>query len=96
MKFFKKKIRSVDTFIRWGGEEFIVFLPYTDKKESVELAERLKKSLSEVIFTNNVKITCSFGVSVLESDDTYESFIERADKAQYQSKSEGKNRVTYM
>ena len=96
VKFFKKKIRTVDTFIRWGGEEFIVFLPYTDKKESIDLADRLKQSLSQIVFDHDIRITCSFGVSVLQSDDTYQSFIERADRAQYKSKTEGKNRVTYM
>jgi diguanylate cyclase (GGDEF)-like protein len=94
--FFKNKIRTVDTFIRWGGEEFIILLPYTDKKESMELADRLKTSLAKTSFEHGISITCSVGVTVLNDDDNYKSFVDRADKAQYKSKNEGKNRVTYM
>ncbi|WP_024955152.1 GGDEF domain-containing response regulator [Sulfurospirillum arcachonense] len=94
--FFKKKIRGVDSFIRWGGEEFIILLPYTNKKEALDLADRVRIELSEKTFEHDIKITCSFGVTEIDEEDTYLSFIERADKAQYKAKSTGKNRVFYM
>ncbi len=73
-----------------------MLLPYTDKKESIELANRLKTSLANMSFEHAISIPCSVGVTVLNDDDSYKTFVERADKAQYISKNEGKNRVTYM
>ena len=86
-------IRDVDFFARWGGEEFIVLLPSTDISAAVSFAEHIRKYIEEAVFTKNLKITCSFGVSQITKTDNEESFLKRADDALYIAKKMGRNRV---
>ncbi len=91
----KKHIRSSDVPARYGGEEFIILLPETDLKGAVKVAEKLRHII-ETSPIDGVKITASFGVTELLDGDTLDSLIERADKALYQAKRQGKNKVVYL
>lgn len=91
---FQSFIRSSDRIGRWGGEEFLILLPQTTYTQAKELAERLCIGFSSYEFEAIGKKTASFGVAVIEPDDTMESLIDRADKALYISKKMGKNRVS--
>lgn len=91
----KKDIRSIDTFARWGGEEFVILSPLSTKKESVKLANRVRVDISRYKFSKVQKVTCSFGLVEFEKGDTEESIIKRADKLLYKAKLSGKNRVEY-
>lgn len=92
-------VKGQDTPARYGGEEFAMILPNTVVKDAVKLAnhiretvqsrELVKKSTGE----NLGKVTMSFGVTQFELGDTPQSMIERADKALYRAKEEGRNRV---
>ncbi len=95
-KLIKNSIRSCDVFARWGGEEFIIYLPKTPLKESIEIAEKLKVIVSKHPFGEVEKITCSFGVSTLEEGDTQDSLLLRVDKALYNAKENGRNRVEFL
>ncbi len=95
-KLIKSSIRSCDVFARWGGEEFIIYLPKTPLKESIEIAEKLKVIVSKHPFGEVEKITCSFGVSTLEEGDTQDSLLLRVDKALYNAKENGRNRVEFL
>ncbi|NOR57361.1 MAG: diguanylate cyclase, partial [Sulfurimonas sp.] len=86
-------IRDVDFFARWGGEEFIILLPSTDINAAVSFAEHIREYIEESVFTKNLKITCSFGVSQITKIDNEESFLKRADDALYIAKKIGRNRV---
>jgi len=86
-------IRDVDFFARWGGEEFVILLPNTELNAAVAFSEHIREYIEESIFTKNIKITCSFGVSQIDKIDNEESFFKRADDALYIAKKTGRNRV---
>jgi diguanylate cyclase (GGDEF)-like protein len=92
-KIVSDEIRSSDVFARWGGEEFIVFLPNTELKSAIMVAEKLRKSIEQHAFNNIETITCSFGVTTLKKDDTKTSFLKRADELLYRAKESGRNCV---
>ena len=84
-------LRGGDIAARWGGEEFIVLLPKTNKEQSISLAKRLTETVEDYTFESNIKLTISVGVSQFKITDNMESWIERADTALYQAKNEGRN-----
>lgn len=89
----KANCRQTDVVGRWGGEEFLVLCPQMDLTEAVELAERLRTAIAQYDAGINRHVTASFGVATCQHGDTRESLLERADKAMYQAKHEGRNRV---
>jgi diguanylate cyclase (GGDEF)-like protein/PAS domain S-box-containing protein len=89
----KKTIRNVDYFIRWGGEEFVIILAETDKKQAYVLAERIRTGIEKFNFNKAAKITISCGVAEFKKEDTKNTLIKRADDAMYKAKRNGRNRV---
>jgi diguanylate cyclase (GGDEF)-like protein/PAS domain S-box-containing protein len=87
-------IRDTDIFSRWGGEEFMVLLPHTSLDNAASLAERIRVKIMKSNFEVVGSVTCSFGVSELLPEDTDETFTKRIDNALYESKRNGRNRVT--
>lgn len=90
-------LRKVDFFGRFGGEEFMAFLPETDTDVAVMTAERIRETLEKLIISTQnylVSITVSIGVASYKlGDETVDVIIQRADKALYQAKNQGRNRV---
>lgn len=88
-------IRETDIVARFGGEEFVVLLPYTPEKEAIFVAEKIRELIEQKDIQShgeNLRITVSIGVSGLTSEDTScESLVVRADKALYFAKSNGRN-----
>ncbi len=97
--FLKQSVREGDVAARWGGEEFIVFMSDTHLKEAVILAERLREAVMRVRVPHEggvTTVTASFGVAQrLDDRMTLDDLIARADDCLYQSKQQGRNRVTY-
>lgn len=87
----KNSIRTVDIAGRFGGEEFIIILPGTDEEGAVAVAERIRKAIESYPFPHR-KVTVSLGIALAKNSDSVESLLERADRALYQAKREGKNR----
>jgi len=86
--------RSADIFARYGGEEFIILTPETDLSGALIHAERLRNDIEKYKFKTINHLTSSFGVTEFIADsDTLESLLDRADKALYQAKEFGRNRV---
>ncbi len=97
-KLFGLIIRPYDTVARYGGEEFLLLMSETDEPEAVAAAERLRSATaSERLLPEETPLTCSFGISTMRGDEgrlpTPEEFIQRADKALYEAKRAGRNRV---
>ena len=86
-----KTIRKEDTVARYGGEEFIIIAPETDEKKAKDLAERIRKAVSHL----KHHITVSLGIASYPTDaKTAKTLLEKADKALYRSKANGKNCVS--
>jgi len=89
--------RSSDMVARLGGEEFCVVLPEADLKQAGTLAANLCQAVSLHSFTSgshHIEVTVSLGVSQKKANETAGAAIKRSDKALYQSKQDGRNRVT--
>lgn len=92
----RKEIREVDVLARYGGEEFALLLPHTVIDSAFEVAERIRRKVADSRFTYKGKpfvVTISAGVGSLRADDDAGSYIERVDKALYEAKRQGRNRV---
>jgi diguanylate cyclase (GGDEF)-like protein len=93
-------IRSSDIAARYGGEEFIILIAHPGKTLAMKIAERIRLTIEESEFRHKghtIRLTISCGVACYEKDldVSAESMIDRADKALYQSKQNGWNRVTF-
>lgn len=90
----KKLIRESDTLGRWGGEEFLVIAPETDIDGAMILAENIRLKMMNHNFSTIGTVTASFGVSCFQKDDTENTIVDRADKALYKAKENGRNQVS--
>jgi diguanylate cyclase (GGDEF)-like protein len=89
-------LRVLDRFGRLGGEEFGIILPATWLDQGVLAMNRLTKAVTECAWdhlTPGQTVTFSTGITTNAPGDTAESVIKRAEKALYQAKSEGRNRI---
>ena len=98
----KKEIREYDIACRYGGEEFFIILPQTGIKEASLVAQRLRKTIEDskiditdagVSGISYINVTVSIGVCKYESSMTSFEFVKKADKALYEAKTTGRNRV---
>jgi len=96
----KACLRKMDTAYRYGGEEFTVILPETSGQEAVYVAERIRAEIERELFSpgpdQEVQITISIGVTEYRSGERISAMVERADKAMYISKENGRNRVSAL
>jgi len=89
----KSQLRVQDSFARWGGEEFIILSEGSNEKDAYILANRLREIIEDFPFPEVEKLTCSFGLSQFEKDDTATGLFKRADDALYKAKNSGRNKV---
>ena len=100
----KKEIRNVDTFARFGGEEFLVILPGVSNRRLREIADRLRIKIEKtnfIYFKKLIHVKISAGTSFFDptknktsnTNFTLRKYIKRADDAMYRAKDKGRNRV---
>jgi diguanylate cyclase (GGDEF)-like protein len=94
----REALRSVDSVGRYGGEEFIAILPHTPREEAVATADRIRKRVADHRFEIGdirVAVTVSIGVSGYPSTtaDGPNALVSEADRALYEAKERGRNRV---
>lgn len=96
----KSCLRKMDSAYRYGGEEFTVILPETSGDEAEIVAHRIRTSVAEQRFfplkEKEETVTVSIGVTEYCLNEDVASFVQRSDKAMYQSKQEGRNRVSRL
>jgi two-component system, cell cycle response regulator len=94
----KNNIREIDFSARYGGDEFVLVLPYADQEETIRVAERLRKAIEfrsceQEDSISYDKLTVSMGIAFFpQGGTTPGELIRKADLALYQAKREGKNR----
>jgi len=92
----KQTLRSIDVVARYGGEEFVIIMPETQLDEAAQAMMRVQRELTKHFFTANEQrlfITFSAGVALRNPHEAQDATIKRADKAMYEAKQSGKNRV---
>ena len=101
-KIIKEQLREYDIPSRYGGEEFCILLPQTKIEEANIVAQRLRAAVEKTTIetfidktsqNKNISVTISLGLSQLNNNDTAEDLYKRADKALYEAKERGRNRV---
>ena len=86
--------RSEDIVCRFGGEEFVIFLPNTSVVTAERIAERIRSVIESTVFTNDLRVTISAGVATQTDPLSGIDFLlKNADDALYQAKGEGRNKV---
>lgn len=89
---FKNIVRKTDSLARWGGEEFILLCPGTNRVQAVAAAESLRKRLEAEPLFQEIKVTASFGVATMTQPDL-DHLFKSADEALYKAKKHGRNCV---
>jgi diguanylate cyclase (GGDEF)-like protein len=96
------QLRNIDVVARYGGEEFAVLLEQSGQDYAEEVAERIQQSIAETVFVEGEDCTLnvSIGVSTIEQPTTKQNtfdlgreLLRKADKAVYQAKQDGRNKV---
>ncbi|MCK5736733.1 MAG: GGDEF domain-containing protein, partial [Spirochaetaceae bacterium] len=95
----KAGVRRPDLVGRYGGEEFVIFLPESNPEGALEVAERLRADLEAAVIESGGKripLTGSFGVSgcLITADINLETLVNQADKALFEAKHAGRNKVS--
>jgi len=89
----RETLRGADVAARFGGEEFAILLPQTVDEEAFAIAERIRANIEEAAFEHR-KVTLSIGVASCSADlCSSEHIVSAADKALYEAKRQGRNRV---
>ena len=91
-------MRSMDTAYRYGGEEFAILLPETGLKKACVVGERIRNYIAQEVFVpaegEKQHVTVSIGAAELKEEENFSQFIKRADMALYDSKENGRNKLT--
>ena len=96
VKIVKETLRTMDVIARFGGEEFLILLPETTVEAAAQTMTRLQRELTKHFFLHEnekVLITFSAGVALRQPDEEQADLVKRADRAMYEAKKTGKNRV---
>lgn len=90
----KNNIRKTDILGRWGGEEFLIIVPQSNKEDLLELSKKLKDFIAEHDFKLPRQVTASFGLSLYEKN--LNTLFKNADDALYKVKNSGKNNIYFL
>ncbi len=89
-------LRADDIVARWGGEEFVIMLKNVDLPSAITIANKLRVAVLEATIIENKSITCSFGISLYDKNSDINEVFQKADKALYEAKNSGRNRVAAL
>ena len=89
-------IRSIDRFGRFGGEEFLLVFPDTPHEAAASIVDRLRAIIADLdwsAFSPGMRVTVSAGIATLREDENPDAILARADRALYEAKERGRNRI---
>lgn len=86
-------LRGADSLARWGGEEFVILCPDTNRATAATLAERLRAQVAQTRFPDVGQLTVSVGVAECDAGESWGEWFQRADEALYRAKAEGRNQI---
>lgn len=95
----QKSLRKIDFVCRYGGEEFLIILPLTNKKEAQIVAEKVQQKINEntVLWQKtHINTTLSIGYATCKTHLSIEQLLQLADDAMYLAKSKGRNTICSM
>lgn len=91
-----KRLREVDFFCRFGGEEFVALMPETTLEAAKPFLDKIREAIAKAAFNYKeqpLSISISIGLAEFRDKDTLDSAFERADKALYKAKQSGRNQI---
>lgn len=92
----KENFRKFDILSRFGGEEFVIFMPNSDASETRRICEKLRISVAEIsdfVEKHHIKMTISLGAYISDKETELSECLHRADQALYRAKYSGRNRL---
>jgi diguanylate cyclase (GGDEF)-like protein/hemerythrin-like metal-binding protein/PAS domain S-box-containing protein len=89
----RSSLRMTDLLGRWGGEEFLFLLPDTGLSAAKRVSDRIRKSIERWNFPTKLRATASIGVALWHAGEDLVTLVDRADKAMYRAKQNGRNCV---
>ncbi|MBX9871925.1 MAG: GGDEF domain-containing protein [Burkholderiaceae bacterium] len=89
----RQALRRDDSVMRWGGEEFLVCLPGTQREDALRVADKLRTAIANMV--SPIAVTVSIGVAEVLADRALSASIEIADQAMLEAKTAGRNRIVY-
>ncbi len=93
-KMAREQTRQLDQFFRYGGEEFLLFLPDSSGQEGCAVAEKIRSQTAQVMQQQGLPVvTVSAGIAMLRPDESWQAWVARADEALYRAKASGRDRV---
>ncbi|MEA3267451.1 MAG: diguanylate cyclase [Candidatus Fermentibacteria bacterium] len=91
-----RNCRGEDTLLRYGGDEFVIVMPFTEQLKAVNQAERILQGMQREVFSEGMEVGLSIGVAESRMDDSRLAQIyERADNALYEAKIGGRGKVSF-
>ncbi len=92
----KSLLRESDVIGRWGGDEFVVLLPYTDEKSAMRVASRITEKLKFKVQDISIGVSCAFATPKYGENVSYEKMFSLLDELLYRAKRQGRGRVGNM
>ena len=92
----KDESREQDIVARWGGEEFMIFLPETTMEEAYVVAKRILEALRAKVYAyedQQISVTMSFGLAMYTPEETIDDLIKKADEKLYEAKNNGRDQI---
>ena len=91
-----REVRLTDSVCRWGGEEFLLLLPHSDRAQALATTNRIREAIAAAalkVGPHTLHVTITMGVATLRGEETFEAAAHRADVALYEGKRSGRNCV---